>query len=183
MREYSCTRPSQGWQRCWLGREITLFSSRDTRCRSRYTSLCYCDLGGGEVNNASHRDHHENNTCIQAGDVGTYASFRCEFAADNHTLPDCTNTTDPACTTHTEDPTQPYFAGNKVFTPSGKTSVCGMPLNAWQALGNDPRTTVQGPLPSAKAIAAMARSTLGLSGAAQDSVADAQTPNGEEALS
>lgn len=131
--------------------------------RGRYTDLCYCDLGGGEVTNASHRDHHENNTCIQASDVGTYASIRCEFQADNHTLPDCTNTTDPACTTHTEDPTQPYFAGNTVYNPSGKTTVCGMSLDAWQALGNDPRTTVHGPVPGAKAIAAMARNTLGLS--------------------
>lgn len=164
MRKYLPTRSRHSRINFWIRvTKSTASTSHDSRCRNRYTSLCYCDLGGGEVNNASHRDHHENNTCIQASDVGTYASFRCEFAADNHTMPDCTNTTDPACTTHTEDPTQPYFAGNKVYNPSGKTSVCGMPLHAWQALGNDPRTTIYGPLPSTKEIAAMARSTLGLS--------------------
>ena len=41
-----------------------------------YTALCYCDLGGGEVNNASHRDHHENNTCIQATDLGEQMLIR-----------------------------------------------------------------------------------------------------------
>ena len=48
--------------------------------------LCYADLGGGEVNNASHRDHHENNTCIQGQDSQTYASIRCEYMPDNRTV-------------------------------------------------------------------------------------------------
>ena len=106
--------------------------------------LCYCDLGGGEVTNASHRDHHENNTCIQASNQSQYASIRCLNG--------------------TEDVTQPYFRGNKIFNPNGQTGVCGMSLEAWQALGNDPGTTVHGPIPPADAIMGMARKTLGMSG-------------------
>ena len=57
-----------------------------------YLSLCYCDLGGGEVTNTSHRDYHQNNTCIQRHDMSEYASVRCKFMPDNRT----------------EDVTQPY---------------------------------------------------------------------------
>jgi hypothetical protein len=135
-----------------------------------YIGLCYCDMGGGEVTNASHRDYHQNNTCIQLHDAAEYASVRCEFAADNRTLPDCTNTSEPACTNHTEDGTQPYFSGNTIYNPSGKTGQCGMPLAAWQALGNDPGTTVHGPIPSKEAILAMARTTLGLGAGEGDTV-------------
>ena len=106
--------------------------------------LCYCDLGGGEVNNASHRDFHQNNTCIQGQDGAEYASIRCEYMPDNRT----------------EDTTQPYLSGNTVYNPSGKTGVCGMVLAAWQALGNDPGTTVHGPIPAADAIIQMAAKTL-----------------------
>eukprot|EP01047_Picozoa_sp_COSAG01_P038117 COSAG01_NODE_3073_length_6635_cov_9.100061_5_plen_191_part_00 len=106
--------------------------------------LCYVDLGGGEVTNTSHRDHHVNNTCIQAQDATSYVSIRCEYMPDNRT----------------EDSTQPYFARNTVYNPSGKTSVCGMPLAKWQALGNDPGTTVHGPIPSTASIIALAAKTL-----------------------
>lgn len=104
---------------------------------------CYCDLGGGEVRNSSHRDIHTNNTCIQGQDIGSYASIRCDKNG-------------------TEDSTQPYLAYNTIYNPSGKTGVCGMDLAAWQALGYDPGTTVHGPIPSATKIVAMAAKTLGM---------------------
>ena len=46
--------------------------------------------------------------------------------------------------------------------PSGKTGVCGHTLAEWQAMGNDPGTTVHGPIPPADAIVKMAKKTLGL---------------------
>ena len=75
-----------------------------------------------------------------------YASVRCEYMPDNKT----------------EQTTQPYFSGNTIYNPAGKTGQCGMSLRAWQALGNDPGTTVHGPIPQPDRIVAMAAATLGL---------------------
>ena len=55
-----------------------------------------------------------------------------------------------------------YFSGNTIYNPSGQTGQCGMTLAQWQALGNDPGTTVHGPIPPKEAIIAMAARTLGL---------------------
>ena len=50
-----------------------------------YVGWCYMDLGGGEVTNTSHRDHHEHNTCIQRADTPEYAAIRCKLMPDNRT--------------------------------------------------------------------------------------------------
>ena len=62
-----------------------------------------------------------------------YASIRCEFMPDNKT----------------EETSQPYLSGNSIYNPAGKTGVCGHSLAEWQAMGNDPGTTVHGPIPQA----------------------------------
>jgi len=42
----------------------------------------------------------------------------------------------------------PVFFNNDVYNPSGKTNVCGMPLEEWQQKGNDPGTMVHKGIPS-----------------------------------
>ena len=102
--------------------------------------VCYVDLGGGEVANISHRDHHQNNTCIQGMDSSTYAGIDCKG----------------------DSASRPIFSNNTIYNPSGVTSVCGMPLKQWQALGNDPLTTVHRGIPGDAAIIGWAAQKLGV---------------------
>ena len=102
--------------------------------------VCYVDLGGGEVNNRSHINHFENNTCIQAMDTASYAGVNCK---SNETY-------------------LPVFGNNQVYNPSGKTGMCGFTLKQWQAQGNDLGTQVHKGFPSDPAVIAMARTALGL---------------------
>jgi hypothetical protein len=50
---------------------------------------------------------------------------------------------------------------NKVFTPTGAVTECGMSLAQWQAAGNDPGTTAA-PFPSDAELIAYARAALGM---------------------
>jgi hypothetical protein len=80
--------------------------------------VCYVDLGGGEASGA-HINSHHNNTCIQRQDSSSYVGINCKLNSS-----------------------WPSFSGNKVYNPSGRTSVCGAPLAQWQAEGHDPGTKV-----------------------------------------
>lgn len=50
---------------------------------------------------------------------------------------------------------------NKIYTPTGAVTECGMSLAAWQAQGGDPGT-VAATTPTDDALLALARSALGL---------------------
>lgn len=50
---------------------------------------------------------------------------------------------------------------NRVYTPTGSVTECGMSLAAWQAAGNDPGTTAA-PYPSDATLIAYARAALGM---------------------
>ena len=102
--------------------------------------VCYADLGGGEVGNRSHINHFENNTCIQAMDIASYAGVDCKNNGSYI----------------------PIFDNNEVYNPSGKTGMCGFTLAEWQAQGNDLGTQVHKGLPPDATVIAMARETLGL---------------------
>jgi len=82
------------------------------------SSYCIHNGYGGNMDPVlpGHEQHLINNTCIinHDGDYG---------------LPIC------------KGDDKSVLGGNSVFSPTGKVTECGMPLAAWQALGNDPGTT------------------------------------------
>jgi hypothetical protein len=63
-----------------------------------------------------HEDYFYNNTVVQNND-GDYGNMKC--SGDGMTV----------------------VHDNKIYTPTGKVTECGMSLSAWQAKGNDPGTT------------------------------------------
>ena len=70
-----------------------------------------------------HEQYLVNNTCVITHD-GNYALPICSGAGKS------------------------ILSDNKVFSPLGNITECGMPLSAWQALGNDPGTTAAAYPPS-----------------------------------
>jgi len=54
----------------------------------------------------------------------------------------------------------PTMHDNTLFLPDTAVTECGMPLPAWQAKGNDLRTTVAWPPPAATELLALAKETL-----------------------
>ena len=102
--------------------------------------VCYVDLGGGEVGNRSHINHFQNNTCIQAQDLASYAGVNCQ---DNATYPYV-----------------PVFGDNTIYNPSGATGMCGFSLKEWQTKGHDLGTTVHKGYPTDAAVIEMAAAIL-----------------------
>lgn len=84
----------------------------------------------------SHEDFFYNNTVVMTHD-GDYGNPTC--SGDGMTV----------------------VHDNKIYTPSGTMSECGMSLHDWQAKGNDPRTTA-GKIPEDAVIIDAARHLLGL---------------------
>ena len=86
--------------------------------------VCYVDLGGGEAT-GKNVNEHRNNTCIQRQDYPSYVGINCKLNSS-----------------------WPQLSDNRVYKPSGRTSVCGVPLAQWQARGLDPGTRTFAGLPT-----------------------------------
>ena len=107
--------------------------------------VCYVDLGGGEVSSPAHRNLHSHNVCVQpVPSDATYAAFDCRNASAGCPDNEC----------------RPVTGNNTVYNPTGNTSVCGMPLQEWQALGHDVGTKVVQGLPSDEELIGWAEAML-----------------------
>ena len=111
------------------------FGGHDNR---HYNNIyAYVDKGFGISQQLKgHEDYFYNNTVVMNND-GDYGNGKC--SGDGMTV----------------------VHDNKIYTPTGKVTECGMSLGAWQAKGNDPGTTA-GKLPDDDTLVKMIQQLLGI---------------------